>query len=458
MSNAETVIQSGNWGRAWEANWFTSLSSLLIMLLTPLLVFYFYIACVHHQGSLWEPISLMSSGKMTISQLLSELPEFSWKAAGIFAVWFGLQLVLALLVPDVLNHVIKRYRGGWQKGAVTPAGNQLDYQINGLQAWLISHLLFITAAFGLGLFSPSIITDNWGGLLWIVNIVGNAVALFVYIKARMFPTNPKDRKFSGNIFYDYYMGIELNPRIGKFDFKLFFNGRPGIIAWTLINISFAAAQYNMYGYVTNSMIIVNILQAIYVIDFFWNEAWYLNTIDMCHEHFGWMLAWGDCVWLPYMYTLQGLYLVYHPVQLSTEFATFVLVLGVSGYLLFRSVNSQKDRFRNHNGEVKIWGKKPEYISCTYRASDGQQRQNKLLVSGWWGFARHFNYTGDLIGSLAYCLACGFDNVLPYFYFVFMTILLVHRCRRDEHRCRNKYGKDWDAYCSKVPYRLIPGVF
>jgi hypothetical protein len=28
-----------------------------------------------------------------------------------------------------------------------------------------------------------------------------------------------------------YMGIELNPRFGKyFDFKLFTNGRPGIIA------------------------------------------------------------------------------------------------------------------------------------------------------------------------------------------------------------------------------------
>lgn len=45
-------------------------------------------------------------------------------------------------------------------------------------------------------------------------------------------------------------------------------------------------------------------QAIYVLDFFWNEAWYLKTIDICHDHFGWYLGWGDCVWLPYLYTLQ----------------------------------------------------------------------------------------------------------------------------------------------------------
>ena len=36
---------------------------------------------------------------------------------------------------------------------------------------------------------------------------------------------------TGSIMYDLYMGIELNPRIGKyFDFKLFTNGRPGIVA------------------------------------------------------------------------------------------------------------------------------------------------------------------------------------------------------------------------------------
>lgn len=41
-----------------------------------------------------------------------------------------------------------------------------------------------------------------------------------------------------------------------------------------------------------------------MLDFFWNETWYLKTIDICHDHFGWYLGWGDCVWLPYLYTLQ----------------------------------------------------------------------------------------------------------------------------------------------------------
>jgi hypothetical protein len=72
-------------------------------------------------------------------------------------------------------------------------------------------------------------------------------------------------KFTGNFFYNYMMGIEFNPRIGKwFDFKLFFNGRPGIVAWTLINLSFAAKQQELHGHVTNSMVLVNVLQVKFV--------------------------------------------------------------------------------------------------------------------------------------------------------------------------------------------------
>lgn len=68
-------------------------------------------------------------------------------------------------------------------------------------------------------------------------------------------------KFTGNFFYNFMMGIEFNPRIGKwFDLKLFFNGRPGIVAWTLINLSFAAKQRELHGQVTNSMVLVNVLQ------------------------------------------------------------------------------------------------------------------------------------------------------------------------------------------------------
>ncbi|MDP6943312.1 MAG: hypothetical protein QF464_04110 [Myxococcota bacterium] len=37
-------------------------------------------------------------------------------------------------------------------------------------------------------------------------------------------------------------------------------------------------------------------------------------------------------------------------------------------------------------------------------------------------------------------------------------MLVHRERRDHHFCQTKYGDDWTAYCERVPYRIVPGVY
>lgn len=451
-----TETQTGQWGRAWNTTLFSFLSTLAILLFTPLMVFYFYIACVHFEGSLAETTHALYTQPWSV--LWNLMPPFEIKAFALLLGWISFQAVLYLFLPDQIHKIFPLYRGGIQQGSTTPAGNILSYQINGLQSWLISHLLFLLGSFGFGWFSPTIIADLWGPLLWAVNICGYALAWIVFLKAYLFPTSLADRKFSGNWLYDFYMGIEFNPRIRNFDFKLFFNGRPGIIAWSLINISFAAKQYALYGTVTNSMILVSMLQLIYILDFFWHEAWYLKTIDICHDHFGWMLAWGDLVWLPYMYTLQGLYLLYHPTSLSWPVFMLIGLLGFTGYLIFRSANNQKDLFRRSSHPPQIWGENSRWIDCQYTTLQGTTKPSRLLTSGWWGQARHFNYTGDLMLSLSFCLSCGFSNLLPYFYIIYMTILLVHRCYRDEHRCRHKYGEGWLTYCRKVPYRLIPGVF
>lgn len=454
---AVDAAETKQWGRAWKASFSTTLGCVFLFIGSPLAVFYFYICAFHYDCSLWAPMQQMISGQLTFSQLYTKLPSFSWNAALIFGVWVSLQAVLAL-IPDALHRILKSYQGGDVEGAVTPAGLTLLYRINGLQAWVLSHLLFFAGAFIFGWFSPTIIFDNWGSMLWVLNLVGFGLGAFVYIKAFLFPSHAKDRKFSGNPIYDFIMGVELNPRIGFLDLKLFFNGRPGIVAWTLINISFASAQYAMYGKVTNSMILVNLLQGLYVLYFFWKEAWYLKTIDIHHDHFGWMLAWGDSVWLPFMYTLQALFLVFHPVELSQLYFWAVLGFGLIGFYIFASSNNQKDRFRKESTPSPIWGEVPRYIPCRYMTQDGAIRESRLLTSGWWGLARHTNYTGDLILSLTYSLACGTTYLFPYFYFIFLAILLVHRCIRDEDRCQNKYDDYWKQYCKEVPYRLVPGIW
>ena len=206
------------------------------------------------------------------------------------------------------------------------------------------------------------------------------------------------------------------------------------------------------------MLIVLALHTLYVVDFFFNEGWYLRTIDITHDHFGFMLAWGDSTFLPTFYTLQAQYLARYPTHLSNATALAILATGVSGYAIFRFANHQKDYVRSQNGEATLWGRPAAFIRCTYHTADGKEHQSILLTSGWWGLCRHSNYTADLILTWAMCATCGFTHILPWSYFFFMTTLLIHRAGRDEQRCRNKYGKKWDEYCNAVPYCLIPGVY
>lgn len=112
-----------------------------------------------------------------------------------------------------------------------------------------------------------------------------------------------------------------------------------------------------------------------------NVLRYLRTIDICHDHFGFYLAWGSAVWLPTMYTLQSQYLARYPVQLSPWAAALIFTIGVSGYALFRSVNFQKDIVRRTNGECTIWGKKAKVMRCRFKTADGRDHQTLLLLSG-----------------------------------------------------------------------------
>lgn len=268
-----------------------------------------------------------------------------------------------------------------------------------------------------------------------------------------------DCRYSGSLIVDYFIGIELNPRLGElFDLKLFHNGRPGIIAWTLIDISYAAAQHRNLGYVCNSMWIVMLFHLIYVVDFFVNEDWYLRTIDMCHDHFGFMLGYGCMAAVPSIYTIQCQYLARYPVSLSYFEMTAILALGLGGYAIFRSANHQKDIVRSSNGRCMIWGKEPKYMRCAYRTQDGRRHESILLCSGWWGLSRHANYLGDLMQAFALGLACNSTHFLPWAYTFLLSSIIINRLPRDDARCRRKYGKAWVAYCKKVRWRLIPGIY
>lgn len=57
----------------------------------------------------------------------------------------------------------------------------------------------------------------------------------------------------------------------------------------------------------------------------------LTTMDFTHDGFGFMLAFGDLAWVPFTYSLQAQFLLYHPQPLGLPMASVIcLINGQSG--------------------------------------------------------------------------------------------------------------------------------
>ncbi|XP_049724426.1 delta(14)-sterol reductase LBR [Elephas maximus indicus] len=369
------------------------------------------------------------------------LPAFNdlWETRvfGAYLLWFFLQALLYLLPV-----------GKVVEGTPLTDGRRLKYRLNGFYAFVLTAVIVgASVCWGVELYY---VYNHF--LQFALGATAFSVALSVYLYARALkvPRNELSPASSGNAVYDFFVGHELNPRIGAFDLKYFCELRPGLIGWVLMNLVMLLAEMRFQNRAAPSlaMILVNSFQLLYVVDALWNEEAVLTTMDIIHDGFGFMLAFGDLVWVPFIYSLQAFYLVRHPNEISWPVACVIIALKLFGYVIFRCANSQKNAFRKNPTDPRLAHLK------TIHTSTGKN----LLVSGWWGFVRHPNYLGDLIMALAWSLPCGFNHILPYFYVAYFTVLLVHREARDEHHCRKKYGLAWEKYCQRVPYRIFPYIY
>jgi Delta14-sterol reductase len=396
--------------------------AVLMMLFLPPLTYYMWICMVQFGGALVSPAAL-----------LGRIPAPTPLSVAIFLGWFLLQALLQIAAP-----------GKTAFGLPLADGQRLGYKMNGLFSFWFSIATVALVVYS-GLLSPSVLYDQFGPLLTTANLFTFVLSLYLYWLSK---ASSQPERISGNWLYDFFMGRSLNPRIGSFDLKLFCEARPGLIGWVLINLSLAAKQYQLHHTVTVPMILVCAFHFLYVADYYFNEEAVLTTWDIKYENFGWMLCWGDLVWVPFTYTLQALYLVNHTHSLPLWGVVGIVVLNLTGYFIFRLANIQKHKFRK-DPQRPVWGRKPEYLATP---------RGMLLVSGWWGIARHINYFGDLLMGLAWCLPTLFAHPLTYFYIVYFLILLVHRERRDNSFCHAKYGPDWERYCAKVRWRILPGLY
>lgn len=419
----------------------TTILPLLLMLITPPIVALVWITCVHHDGSL-----LALARALSLDMLVREWPRPSLAAVQIIAVFALLEAVLLVVIP-----------GKKHLGPVTPAGNRPAYKLNGVAAWLVTHAILYVAAYQLHWFSPGLVYDRFGEILTTLTLASLAFCVFLYFKGSYFPSST-DAGRSGNVIWDFYWGVELHPTVLGYSLKQYINCRLGIMGWSVLIVAFLAKQHEATGHVSTSMLVSVLIQLAYIVKFFYWESGYFGSLDIMHDRFGYYICWGVLAWIPAVYALVAFYLVSHPVELSTPYAAFCLILGFGSIWANYDADAQRQRVRETNGECTVWGRKPELIAARYRTSDGEERQNLLLASGWWGLARHFHYVPEVTLSLAWTLPVGFTHALPYFYIVFLSILLFDRSGRDELRCAKKYGEDWVRYRARVRSRIIPLVY
>merc|ERR1711916_138444 len=113
-------------------------------------------------------------------------------------------------------------------------------------------------------------------------------------------------------------------------------------------LDFAMIVYqNDQGNLSPALVLTTLFHYIYVLDSLYFEPLILTTMDITTDGFGFMLAFGDLVWVPSIYTIQARYLVDYPIELSNLAIVLLLALNLGGYYIFRSANKQKDTFRKN---------------------------------------------------------------------------------------------------------------
>jgi hypothetical protein len=485
----------------------------------PAAIYYFYGILVMHQGRLVIPNYMFWYDlAFTLPSGLSIMPNYY--ATLVSFTWLALQAFGEMLLPGKLV-----------EGVMLKSGSRLVYPMNGMLCFVLSNVGVLLAG-SLGIIEPYFVFENMGALLTEAVITSYVMAIWLYIDyGLLWQRHTKDPEFEEDhgvfslkdMWNDFFMGVVRNPRpellrnVGRvpFDLKRFWNARPGLTGWVILNISYLASCYygcklpSLYSaedsvffgahpltggkvgslFETQSVckgsgdfsnigpaaVFITMAHWYYIFDYNLVEPAYLTTTDIRHDLFGFMLTYGDWGFLSRYYPISFMGFLAVQGGTSKGFITtnyFYACLGISMYILgmvlFRITNIEKHLFRDHmnNGgavekyrspwstRIFFGDKRVEYL----RTKQG----SLLLCSGFWGLARHFNYVGDLTMCIGWAICCYNPGSpfpwLPIGYCIYFWLMDCHRCWRDEVRCAKKYGEDWIRYKKMVPYAILPYVW
>ena len=220
-----------------------SLGALGLMIGFPLLMWYMWIGATYYDGQIPLPAEGQSwtAFGQHLCNLVYQGAYPTAKAWTIYWVFFIFEGIMYCYMPGVMSYGRRLNHEG---------GKRLPYYCSAYSSFYTT----IAVAFGLhvtGVFPLYTLIDEFGSIMTVAILSGYINSIIVYVQALV---RGRTHRMTGSTVYDFFVGAELNPRIGILDFKMFYEVRIPWFILFLITASVAARQYELYGYVSAEVI------------------------------------------------------------------------------------------------------------------------------------------------------------------------------------------------------------
>ena len=365
----------------------------------------------------------------------------------------GTEAILGFLTPlfiFVAFFLAQVLLPGWRvPGYATDpeTGEPRNYRLNGLLVFVLAVIVWAVEFAGMprDWFYRSSLYAVAGG-----TALSALLAVFaVFSQPRGNAKNPLSGLWAGRT-------RELSLFNNRFDIKMYTYVVGGAM-FSLNALSGAAYHHELFGEDANPGVYLYAgLFTFYILDYFIYERVQLYTYDMMHENVGFRMLWGGLVFYGWLFILPLWGMAAYPDPGFSTAWTYVWLIGTAalfllGWGISRGTNMQKYTFKRWPDRKFLGFIEPEYI---------QAGDRKILVSGLWGVARHFNYMGEWTLALAIGLVFGhFGTPWAWTYTIFIFGFFTWRQLADDKNCAEKYGAEkWEEYQARVKYRIFPGVY
>ncbi|KAI8615216.1 ergosterol biosynthesis ERG4/ERG24 [Chytriomyces sp. MP71] len=263
-----------------------------------------------------------------------------------------------------------------------------------------------------------------------------------------------------------FNGSWFNPRVAGVDVKMALYCIGAVILQLNVLSQAALHQQNNGGVIANSVFLYVSMFTWFLIEYSYFENVHLYTYDLFAEKIGIKLVFGCMAFYPFFYAIGGTVLTTyaphrHPELFMQDLGPIsccaIVVLFVTGWVFTRGANMQKFYYKiNPKDQTFLFG------LLSQKTIPG----SRIIASGFWGLSRHINYMGEIVQAVALALPGFFAFVgtdfslalIPFLYPLYYLALFIPRERDDHVICKRKYGKVWDEYCARVPYRIVPGLY